>query len=222
MRILILNCDLDSSNETNGAAVLQRHLKGKKVRVDIAHVHQNKFPKVSELSGYDSIIITGSRASVYEKKRWLARLGNLVREIDRQGINTLGICFGYQMVAQALGGMVQKGVGYEEGFGRVQLTAAGREDFVFRNFPARFLVYQSHGDIAKVLPQGAQILSKNKNGVQAFKLRSFRCVQFHPEILPKTAVKMYRRDGKDTRMITRIVDRKYSLPANTLSNFVGK
>ena len=49
--------------------VLAGHLKSKRVKVDVADAHRNRFPKVSELNRYDSIIITGSRAAVYENAR---------------------------------------------------------------------------------------------------------------------------------------------------------
>jgi GMP synthase (glutamine-hydrolysing) len=220
MRILLLNCDLDRSKETNGAVLLKLHLaKNRRTRVDVFDVCRNEFPETKGLAKYDGAVITGSRASVYEKKGWIRRLERLVRQIDRDGLRTLGICFGYQVVARALGGSVLKGDVYEEGFQRVSLTGSGKKDPVFDGFPNRFLVYQSHGDYIRRLPKGANLLSRNSRGTQAYRIRKFFCVQFHPEILRSVAIKMYRRDGKDVGRIRRAVAEGYSLPAKAITNF---
>jgi GMP synthase-like glutamine amidotransferase len=219
MRVLLLNCDLDRSRETNGAALLRCFLKGRSVKIDVFDVYKNEFPKAGELANYGVAVITGSRASVYEKKRWIGKLVKLVREMDRQGIRTLGVCFGYQIVAKAFGGSVVKGDQYEEGFRKVSLTGRGRKDQLFAGFPNSFFVYQSHGDYVRRLPKGATLLLSNGMGAQAYRVREFACVQFHPEIFPGVAIKMHRRDGKSVGSVTGAVAKGYSLPAKVISNF---
>lgn len=60
------------------------------------------------LDGYDAFLITGSRASVYEDLPWIGRLEHFVRELHQQRRTIIGICFGHQLVAQALGGKTEK------------------------------------------------------------------------------------------------------------------
>ncbi|SFI41815.1 type 1 glutamine amidotransferase [Albimonas pacifica] len=56
----------------------------------------------------DGWLITGSRFGVYEDEPWIARSMDLVREIAAAKLPMVGICFGHQLMAQALGGHVEK------------------------------------------------------------------------------------------------------------------
>lgn len=69
-------------------------------------VVRNRFPaSVEECDGW---LITGSRHGVYENLDWILQLEALVRDIYRAGRPLVGICFGHQVVARALGGEVVK------------------------------------------------------------------------------------------------------------------
>ena len=57
----------------------------------------------------DLYISTGSKFSVYDQEEWIFRLKDFVNEIYRSGKKYAGICFGHQMLAEALGGKVEKG-----------------------------------------------------------------------------------------------------------------
>ncbi|MEM5797513.1 MAG: type 1 glutamine amidotransferase [Candidatus Aenigmatarchaeota archaeon] len=221
MRILILNCDFDKNPETNGAQLLRSHLSEFNVKVIIRNVFENQFPTEEELKTFGGILITGSRASVYEDTEWIKKLVALVRLIDNLGIPTLGICFGYQIIAQTLGGNVQASGKFEEGFKLVELTREGIRNHLFNGFPQQFKVYQSHGDIANVLPEKSVVLVISTNSCESYQIRNFFGVQFHPEILYETAVKMAIRDGKDVNKILDSVNNNYKLPINILANFVS-
>jgi GMP synthase (glutamine-hydrolysing) len=56
-------------------------------------------------------LITGSRFGVYEDHDWIPRLENFLREAYAQSVPIVGICFGHQILAQALGGKVEKFAG---------------------------------------------------------------------------------------------------------------
>ncbi|MFL0797677.1 MAG: GMP synthase [Cellvibrionaceae bacterium] len=75
-------------------------------------VLENQFPK--SIHEQDGWLITGSKCSAYEKQSWILTLEEFIRELDEHRIPTTGICFGHQIIAQALGGKVEK---YSGGWG---------------------------------------------------------------------------------------------------------
>lgn len=62
----------------------------------------------TDIDEVDAYLITGSKSSVYDDKPWIAVLMDFVRELDRRRKKLVGICFGHQLVAQALGGETAK------------------------------------------------------------------------------------------------------------------
>lgn len=67
----------------------------------------------------DAWIVTGSKHGVYEEHAWIPPLENFIRELVKSKVPTMGICFGHQVMAQAMGGTVIKhpsgwGVGVHE------------------------------------------------------------------------------------------------------------
>jgi len=222
MNVLILNCDFDESQATNGAVLLRSYLQKKGiVDIVIKEVFNGYFPMKNGLKKFSAVIITGSRASVYENNPWIKKLFDTIKLIDRGNIPTLGICFGFQAIAEALGGKVQASSDLEEGYLPISLTTDGKQHALFKGFPPSFSVYQSHGDILTAFPKDTILLAENTHSSQAYVLRNFYCVQFHPEILPHTAVTMAKRDGKNVDSILRATREEYTLPLQVLSNFIS-
>jgi GMP synthase-like glutamine amidotransferase len=67
-----------------------------------------------DIADLEAILITGSPAGVYDGFDWIAPLEAFVRTAHDKGVPMVGVCFGHQLIAQALGGMVRKS---EKGFG---------------------------------------------------------------------------------------------------------
>ncbi len=79
-------------------------------------VHDHELPESADEC--DGWVITGSRYGVYEDHGWIDALKDLIRDIHQQQIPLFGICFGHQIVAEALGGSAVKsdkgwGLGYD-------------------------------------------------------------------------------------------------------------
>ncbi|KAB1192461.1 type 1 glutamine amidotransferase [Haloferax sp. MBLA0076] len=74
-------------------------------------VHSLPGDGLPTLSDVDAVIVTGSTAGVYEadERPWIADGRRLVRELVAREIPTLGVCFGHQLVNDALGGTVDAG-----------------------------------------------------------------------------------------------------------------
>ena len=56
----------------------------------------------------DGWLLTGSRCSAYDDEPWIAALSSFVRELHTADAPTVGICFGHQLLAHALGGRVER------------------------------------------------------------------------------------------------------------------
>ena len=69
-------------------------------------VEQGEYP--ADIDEVDAYLITGSKSSVYDDKPWIPPLVDFVRELDRRRKKLVGICFGHQLVAHALGGKTEK------------------------------------------------------------------------------------------------------------------
>ena len=68
-------------------------------------VLENTFPKLNDCDGY---IITGSKFGVYDDLTWIPRLEEFIRNCFNTAIPIAGFCFGHQIIAQAMGGVVEK------------------------------------------------------------------------------------------------------------------
>ena len=124
-----------------------------------------------------AIILSGGPSSVYEEQA-----PTFYNEILKLGIPVFGICYGFQAMAAALGGVVTK-TGKSE-FGRTQLTA--KESKIFKDIPLQQLVWMSHGDAVTQAPAGFTICANTSDTpVAAFENESAQLagVQFHPEVL---------------------------------------
>ena len=76
------------------------------LQFSVYDVEQGEYP--ADIDEVDAYLITGSKSSVYDDKPWIPPLLDFVRELDRRRKKVVGICFGHQLVAQALGGRTEK------------------------------------------------------------------------------------------------------------------
>ena len=116
-------------------------------------VMRGEYP--AELGECDAYVITGSRASVYDEESWIQRLEDYVRVLHAARHKLVGICFGHQMVARALGGATEAAaVGW--GVGIAESAVVNPGDFMQ---PAlkRFNLLVSHRDQVTRLPKGATV-----------------------------------------------------------------
>lgn len=149
----------------------------------IEHDLRSSTPVPEGLGGPASaIIITGSPASVTERAPWMLRAEAYIRELVKAEIPLLGICFGHQLMAQALGGDVRPNPRGRE-IGTVEVTRLA-VDPLFQGLPDRFLVNATHVDTVLALPPGATVVAST--ALEPHAALAFgpvaRGVQFHPEI----------------------------------------
>ena len=124
-----------------------------------------------------AIILSGGPSSVYEEGS-----PQLDKKILELGIPVLGICYGFQTLANALGGRVDK-TGKRE-FGATELSVqAGGE--ILAGQPAKQICWMSHGDQVMQAPDGFEVLASTETTpVAAFanSQKKIYGVQWHPEV----------------------------------------
>ncbi len=124
-----------------------------------------------------AIILSGGPASVYEPGAPAAPAG-----LFEAGVPTLGICYGFQVMTQELGGVVERSDVAE--YGRTGLTVSGGR--LFQGLPAEQQVWMSHGTYASAAPEGFTVTARTGvTPVAAIEdpARGFYGVQFHPEVM---------------------------------------
>lgn len=131
-------------------------------------------------SGRPFVVVLGSEASAFDDAvPWLARERAVIDRALALGVPVLGICFGGQHLARALGGTVARASRPEVGW----LEVESLDDAVVP--PGRYL--QWHRD-AFTLPPGARLLARSPVSPQAFRAGPHLGVQFHPEVTPAIAM----------------------------------
>lgn len=139
------------------------------------------------LPDHDSIcgaIITGSGAMVTDREPWSVYTEDWLREAHANKIPLLGICYGHQLLAQALGGTVgYHSKGIELGTVDIHLTETGKTDRLLGVMPEQFLGHVTHYQTVLALPPDSHCLAFNSfEPHQAFRIGSCTWgTQFHPE-----------------------------------------
>lgn len=142
----------------------------------------------SQLKECDGVIISGSPRDAWADDDFTRRLLGLVQVIRERQVPCLGVCYGHQLLARALGATVGRDPnGFELGNSWVELTPAGRQSKLFSGLDGRLDVLQSHGDAALDLPPGADLLARGEHtAIQSFAWNDLLFgVQFHPETSPE-------------------------------------
>ena len=124
-----------------------------------------------------AIILSGGPSSVYEEGA-----PSVDPAIFEAGVPVLGICYGFQTMAHALGGTVGR-TGTRE-YGHTEATVAG-DSCLFAGTPDDQIVWMSHGDAVQGAPEGFTVTaSTSETPVAAFESRERRLygLQWHPEV----------------------------------------
>lgn len=137
------------------------------------------------LDACDGYLITGSRHGVYDDLPWLPRLFDFIRRAHAHKTPLLGICFGHQAVAAALGGQVEKS---EKGWGlgahewQVRQSSA----WMTPSLPALRLLCVHQDQVLTLPADGVLLAGSDFCPNAAFSLgEHIFCLQGHPEFLPR-------------------------------------
>jgi GMP synthase (glutamine-hydrolysing) len=181
-RIALLDASHDDPNTPRN---FRRELDADVSRFDVV---DREFP---DHEAFDALVVTGSRASVYWDEPWIDETRAFVRDALDHGVPALGVCWGHQLLADALGGTVEPMGEYELGYRTVRHSGAG----LFEDVPEEFTVFTTHSDAVMELPEGADRIAENDYGIHGFRHDNVYGIQSHPEYDPRTAEDVVR--GKD-------------------------
>jgi len=155
--------------------VIARRIRESRVYSEILPFHSSCEDILA--TGTRGIILSGGPASVLSPDAPQIDAG-----IFNLGIPVLGICYGVQLMAYHLGGIVEYSDRREYGAGTLTLTGSSP---VFEGLPGKFQVWNSHGDKLTQLPSGFESIGYTENSAYAAvqqRQKLFFGLQFHPEV----------------------------------------
>lgn len=160
-------------------------LSGHDFIFQVWHVENGIFP--ASVHDADGWLITGSKHGAYEDHAFIPPLEAFIREAYAQKVPLVGICFGHQIIAQALGGKVEK---FSGGW------AVGPQDYAFDGEELTLQAW--HQDQVVVKPAAARVVASNdfcENAALVYDDRAFT-VQAHPEFRDEFVDGLIRTRGR--------------------------
>jgi GMP synthase-like glutamine amidotransferase len=228
MRIQLIEHDNEDFSRTNISFWAAK--KGHRVS-QIFVCNNEDLPPVES---FDWLMIMGGSQNAWDEEGnpWLQKEKAFLGEALGKGKIILGICFGAQLLAEALGGKLFPNQHKEIGWHEVFLNREGRESFLFQNVPQSFVSLHWHSDHFS-LPSGCTRLAYSKateNQAYICDDRPLVGLQFHPEYT-REMVRYYAREhsqdwipdkyvssGKDVLARTEEISDTYWLMETLLNN----
>lgn len=154
-------------------------------------VMDGEFP--DGIDAYDVFVVTGSRHGVYEDHDWIPSLEDLIRKIYQTEKKLIGLCFGHQIIAQALGGHVVKS---DKGYG----VGLMPYDLIHQDgFKQPINLYAWHQDQVIQAPTEAEVILRSDFCPMAGLRYGARALTFqaHPEFTKGYMKCLFQRRGPD-------------------------
>jgi len=152
-----------------------------KIEFNVYRVIEGIYPE--RIEECDAYLITGSKSSAYDCDPWIISLCNYVTDLHKQKKKLIGICFGHQLIAHALGGRVEKS---EKGWGVGNIVSNIEINQPWMNNPEKqFSLLVSHQDQVVQLPECSTLIAANEFCPNAaFQIENhILTFQGHPEFL---------------------------------------
>lgn len=206
VRVGLLECDhtdldlrgLEGDYADMFAALFTAHAP----EVELSRIDLIGGDPLPRLDDHDAYLVTGSRLDAVAEEDWIVALAGFLRRAHRADKPTVGICFGHQLIAHALGGRVARAErGWGIGVHQAWLTPPADDD---PGLPARFRLLLSHQDQVLALPPGGELLATSEHApIAVFRVGSLLGFQGHPEFTARYAAALMdsRADRIDAGVI---------------------
>ena len=186
-RYLLVEARLDPKMQEHELNCLIRAGGLQREDFDILDVTRQPFDE-SLLEKYEAVFIggTGDFSVAQDRPEWFEPLAAWTRGLLEHGKPSLGLCYGFHLMAHAVGGEVKTRPDLEEtGTFEVTLTEDGKSDAILDHLPEKFLAQQGHHDVVLSMPPGYVRLAESERcHWQGFRHidKPFYGLQFHPEL----------------------------------------
>ena len=232
MRIQLIEHDPEDFSRTN--IFFWATAKGHQINQTYV-CNNDKLPAVDS---FDWLMVMGGSQNAWDDQEysWLQEEKVFVAEALAQGKLYLGICFGAQLLAEALGGKIFPNEHKEIGWHEISLNRDGRESFLFQNVPPSFVTFHWHSDHFSLPATCTRLASSKASENQAFVCndRPLVGLQFHPEYTREMVTyyagersqdwvsNMYVSDGNEVLTRTEKIPDTYWLMETLLNNIEKK
>lgn len=172
-------------------------------------------PRIGQARSFDAVVVTGSPAMVSDRLDWSERAAGWLADVHAAGTPILGVCYGHQLLAHALGGRVGPNPRGRR-MGRVTVETVEADDPLMQPFAPRTAFHVTHLETVLEPPSGARVVATAEH--DSFHALYFGGnswgVQFHPEIDARLMTaylrarsKLLRGEGHDPeQLIEQIID----------------
>ncbi len=177
---------------------------------------KQEFPEDPEV-----VIISGSTSGIYEDEEWIDLLVERTREYIQNDVPVLGLCFGHQVVAKAMGAEVVQMDEYEIGYRPVSFE----ENEIFEGLDSVEYPFNTHQDKVIDLPDELESIAETDVSVQGIQHseKPVYGVQFHPELTPPIKEKAIRTkempEEKKERLLREVNDANFDRAKRVLRIF---
>ena len=191
MRIQLIEHDPEDFSRTN----ISFWAAAKGHQVNQVYICNND--ALPSLDSFDWLMVMGGSQNAWDEEAnsWLREEKEFVAEAVAENKLFLGICFGAQLLAEALGGKIFPNEHKEVGWHEVTLNPAGKESFLFQNVPPSFVTFHWHSDHFSLPGNCTRLADSPPTENQAFVCRERPAVglQFHPEYT-REMIRYYARE----------------------------